>query len=64
MAAGLRAGLPALICPFFGDQPFWGKRVYQLGVGPEPIPQKKLSVESLTRALRRLTGDVVVRQRV
>lgn len=61
-AAGLRAGLPTLICPFFGDQPFWGKRVHQLGVGPEPIPQKKLSVENLTEALHRLTGDDAMRQ--
>ena len=26
-AAGLRAGKPTVICPFFGDQPFWGRRV-------------------------------------
>lgn len=26
-AAGLRAGRPTVICPFFGDQPFWGRRV-------------------------------------
>ena len=25
-AAGLRAGRPTVICPFMGDQPFWGKR--------------------------------------
>lgn len=56
-AASLRAGRPTLICPFFGDQPFWGKRVQQLDVGPKPIPQKKLSVDGLAAALRRLVGD-------
>ncbi|MCA9995114.1 MAG: glycosyltransferase family 1 protein, partial [Anaerolineales bacterium] len=30
-AAGLRAGKPTVICPFFGDQPFWGQRVAALG---------------------------------
>ena len=34
-AAGLRAGRPTVICPFFGDQPFWGRRVHELGVGVE-----------------------------
>src|SRR5690606_20447509 len=41
-AAGLRVGKPTVVCPFFGDQPFWGRRIFELGVGPEPIPQKKL----------------------
>ena len=33
-AAGLKAGVPSVIIPFFGDQPFWGRRVAALGVGP------------------------------
>ncbi len=61
--AGLRAGVPAVICPFFGDQPFWGRRVAALGVGPDPIPQKKLSVERLATALRAVTGDPAMRAR-
>ncbi|KAH0129359.1 UDP-Glycosyltransferase/glycogen phosphorylase, partial [Aureobasidium melanogenum] len=27
-ACGLRHGLPTLVCPFFGDQPFWGEMIY------------------------------------
>lgn len=61
--AGLRAGKPTVICPFFGDQPFWGKRVFELGVGPRPIPQKKLSVESLAQAIRIAATDEAMRQR-
>lgn len=53
-AAGLRAGKPTLICPFFGDQPFWGARVHALGIGPEPLPQKNLRVEPLTQRLQQL----------
>jgi hypothetical protein len=30
-AAGLRYGLPTLVCPFFGDQPFWGAMVEKAG---------------------------------
>lgn len=61
-AAGLAAGVPAVICPFFGDQPFWGRRVAALGVGPQPIPQKKLTAEKLAAALR-ATNDAAMRDR-
>lgn len=56
-AAGLRAGRPTIICPFMGDQPFWGRRVQDLGAGPAPIPQKKLSVDNLAAALERALGE-------
>ncbi len=62
-AAGLRAGAPTIVVPFFGDQPFWGRRVAELGVGPSPLPQKKLSAESLAAAIRSATGDQVMRRR-
>ncbi|MGG6295899.1 glycosyltransferase [Leptolyngbya sp. AN02str] len=55
--AGLRAGKPTVICPFFGDQPFWGQRVYELGVGSRPIPQKRLNVEQLAGAIAQVTRD-------
>ncbi len=53
-AAGLRAGVPTLIIPFFGDQPFWGQRVFELGVGAKPIPRKQLTSSNLATALRQL----------
>jgi sterol 3beta-glucosyltransferase len=42
-AAGLRAGVPSIVIPFFGDQLFWGQRVEALGVGTAPIPRKQLT---------------------
>lgn len=62
-AAGLRAGVPSLIVPFFGDQPFWGQRVAQLGVGPAPIPRKRLTAEGLAAAIRQGMTDSAMRQR-
>lgn len=50
-AAGLRAGCPTTIVPFFGDQFFWGDRIYQKGLGPAPIPISQLSVEGLSDAI-------------
>lgn len=62
-AAGLRAGKPSVICPFFGDQPFWGKRVHDLGVGPAPLPQKKLTADALAAAIGRAATDNGIRQK-
>lgn len=56
-AAGLRAGVPSVILPFFADQPFWGKRVAALGVGPRPIMQRDVTVRSLAEAIKQATSD-------
>jgi sterol 3beta-glucosyltransferase len=62
-AAGLRAGVPSIVIPFFGDQPFWGQQVTNLGVGPAPILRKKLTVDKLAQAIDRAVTDPVMRQR-
>ena len=62
-AAGLRAGKPTVVCPFFGDQPFWGARVAALGVGPKPIPQRLLTADTLAPAIRRAVTDVRTQSR-
>jgi sterol 3beta-glucosyltransferase len=62
-AAGLRAGKPSLIVPFIADQPFWGAVVHQIGAGPQPIAQNKLTVENLTQALREMADSSAMRQR-
>jgi sterol 3beta-glucosyltransferase len=62
-AAGLRAGVPSIVIPFFGDQLFWGQRVAALGVGPEPIPRKQLTVERLAQAIQRAVTNQSMIQR-
>jgi sterol 3beta-glucosyltransferase len=62
-AASLRAGVPTVTVPFFTDQPFWGSRVARLGVGPEPVPRKRLSAERLAVAMDRAVGDEGMRLR-
>ena len=62
-AAGLRAGVPSIVIPFFGDQLFWGQRVAKLGVGTAPIPRKQLTVELLAQEIdRAVTDPVMIRQ--
>ncbi|GAA2003884.1 glycosyltransferase [Brevibacterium samyangense] len=55
VAAGLRAGRPTQVVPFLGDQPFWGARLHELGVGPEPVPPRRLG-RSLAAHLGQLVG--------
>ncbi|MEV6446699.1 glycosyltransferase [Amycolatopsis sp. NPDC051716] len=61
-AAGLRAGVPALVCPVFSDQPYWGERVSRLSAGPKPLPLDELDVGSLTARLRELTENPLFRR--
>ncbi len=61
-AAGLRAGIPTIVCPFIVDQPYWGERIYALGVGSKPIPQKKLTAKKLAEAIREVTTNQIIQQ--
>ncbi len=49
--AALRAGKPTTACPFFGDQPFWARRIAQLGVGPPALDRKHLTPDRLGSAI-------------
>ncbi|KAJ9125420.1 hypothetical protein QFC22_000381 [Naganishia vaughanmartiniae] len=50
-AIGLRNGLPTVVIPFFGDQPWQGDMVANAGAGPKPIPYKKLNAQNLAEAI-------------
>ena len=62
-AAGFSAGVPSIVIPFFADQPYWGQRVADLGVGPAPIPRQKLTVDRLAQAIQIAVTDKAMRQR-
>jgi sterol 3beta-glucosyltransferase len=61
--AAIRAGKPQIICPFVGDQSFWGRRVADLSVAPSPIPQAKLTANKLADAIQYAVSDNNIRQR-
>jgi sterol 3beta-glucosyltransferase len=63
VGAGLRAGVPNVVVPFTSDQPFWGRRVFALGVGPEPIPARRLTADALASAIAQAVGDEAMRAR-
>ncbi len=52
LAASLRAGLPTVVVPFLGDQPYWGRQVQKMRLGPAPILRKNLTRENLAQAIQ------------
>lgn len=56
-AAALRAGVPSVTIPSFGELYFWGQRIADLGAGVAPIPKRQLSVKVLAEAIEAVTSD-------
>lgn len=56
-AAAVRAGIPQVVVPHLGDQPYWGRRMHELGVAPRPVPKPRLTAGNLAAAIREVTGD-------
>jgi UDP:flavonoid glycosyltransferase YjiC (YdhE family) len=46
-----RAGVPSIVVPFAGDQPFWADRLRRLGVAPAPLSMKRLRASELEERL-------------
>eukprot|EP00529_Nitzschia_sp_RCC80_P017449 CAMPEP_0113453550 /NCGR_PEP_ID=MMETSP0014_2-20120614/7412_1 /TAXON_ID=2857 /ORGANISM="Nitzschia sp." /LENGTH=834 /DNA_ID=CAMNT_0000344941 /DNA_START=35 /DNA_END=2539 /DNA_ORIENTATION=- /assembly_acc=CAM_ASM_000159 len=61
-AAGLRHGLPTLVCPFFGDQHMWAEMVNRAGVGPKPCVSWKLTDTILAEKFKELTDPETKRK--
>jgi UDP:flavonoid glycosyltransferase YjiC (YdhE family) len=61
--AGLRAGVPSVLVPHIGDQPFWAQRVVEMGVGPKPIPRSQLTARRLAEAITDAVRDTGMQAR-
>ncbi len=44
------AGVPAIIMPFAGDQPFWAHRMHALGIAPAPVDGRRPTAAALAGA--------------
>ncbi|KAJ3788352.1 glycosyltransferase family 1 protein [Lentinula aff. detonsa] len=58
--ASLRAGIPTLIKPWFGDQFFWASRVQKLGAG---MKVSSLRVNELADALTKATTSRIMKEK-
>jgi len=56
--AALKAGVPSVICPFFGDHFLWSHRLWEIGAGPKSLPHHRLQAQKLaTRIMSAATTD-------
>jgi sterol 3beta-glucosyltransferase len=60
-AAALAAGRPQVVCPFVLDQPFFARRIHELGAAPPPLPQRNLDATRLAAAIVSAVQDREVR---
>lgn len=58
-AAAVRAGIPSVVVPFFGDQPFWAWRLEQLGVAPPRLDRKTLTASALAGAIAAASAETL-----
>jgi vancomycin aglycone glucosyltransferase len=54
-ATAARAGVPQVVVPMFGDQPYWARRVVELGIGTS-VAARDLTVEALASAVESAFG--------
>ena len=59
-AAGLRAGVPSAVVPHIGDQPYWGRRIAELGVGADPVPRHRITSEGIAAMIERMSEPAVM----
>jgi UDP:flavonoid glycosyltransferase YjiC (YdhE family) len=50
-AAAVRAGIPSVIVPFYGDQPFWARCLNRQGVAPPAVERKAMTADTLASAI-------------
>lgn len=50
-AAAARAGIPSVVIPFFGDQPFWAWCLGRAGAAPPALNRKDFSADQLATAI-------------
>ena len=59
----LLAGVPNAAVSIGADQPFFGRRVHELGAGPLPVKRSSLNAERLAKLITDLTGDAAGKYR-
>lgn len=56
LTQAVSAGVPSVAVPFGVDQPYYGRRLHELGLGPAPLPRRRLTAERLAARIRAMTS--------
>jgi UDP:flavonoid glycosyltransferase YjiC (YdhE family) len=61
--AACAAGVPSVVVPHVGDQPYWGDRLHRIGVAAKALPVARLRAEPLAEAALEAATDPRLRER-
>ncbi len=56
-AAAARAGIPSVVVPFYGDQPFWARCLQRAGAAPAAVDRRDLQAVALATAMDVALGE-------
>ncbi len=60
--AAARSGTPSLPLPFLGDQPFWARRLRELGIASDPLDPRRPTPAAVREAAMQVTAAPVRRR--
>lgn len=55
--AAATAGVPSVVVPHVGDQPFWANRLHRLGVAPAPLPVGTVTADAIAQRVQAATSE-------
>ncbi|HEX4066117.1 MAG TPA: glycosyltransferase [Acidobacteriaceae bacterium] len=61
-AAAVRAGIPSVLVPFYGDQPFWARCLARQAVAPPAVERKSLTPVGLASAIAQTQQPAMVQR--
>ncbi len=62
-AAACRAGVPSIVIPHWGDQPYWGRTLHKIGVAPKPLHRQDMTPKRLAKRINRVISSQSMAER-
>lgn len=62
-ASVCRAKVPSIVVAHNGDQPYWGKRLTDLGVAPKHLHRRNLTAERLAKRIQKVLDTPTMKER-
>jgi UDP:flavonoid glycosyltransferase YjiC (YdhE family) len=62
-ATAALAGVPQIVVPHVADQFYWARRVAELGIGPLPLPRRRLDAGRLAELIGAVVENEIVAER-
>ena len=62
-AAVCKAKAPSIVVPHIGDQFYWGRRLFNLGVAPKSLPRRNLTAKRLAGRIQQVMNTPVMTEK-